>query len=98
MTAGLASPPRRSLPAATGMLRLPFACGQTHFCESAPALYSTNKTKRSPKRPFCFIGAPGGTRTHNLLIRSQMLYPIKLRAQRLSILIEQKKYNCKHFF
>ena len=29
MTAGLAAPPRRSLPAATGMLRLPFACGRT---------------------------------------------------------------------
>jgi hypothetical protein len=27
-------------------------------------------------------GALGGTRTPNLLIRSQMLYPIELRAQR----------------
>ena len=26
-------------------------------------------------------GAPGGSRTYNLLIRSQMLYPIELRAQ-----------------
>ena len=25
-------------------------------------------------------GAPGGSRTYNLLIRSQMLYPIELRA------------------
>jgi hypothetical protein len=27
------------------------------------------------------IGAPGETRTPNLLIRSQTLYPIELRAQ-----------------
>ena len=51
--------------AATGMLRLSFACGQTHFCESAPALYSTNKTKRSLKRPFeiikSFLQNDGGT-------------------------------------
>ena len=30
----------------------------------------------------CLGGALGGTRTPNLLIRSQMLYPIELRAQR----------------
>ena len=29
-----------------------------------------------------FIGAPGRSRTHNLLIRSQTLYPIELRAQK----------------
>jgi hypothetical protein len=29
---------------------------------------------------FVFANAPGGTRTPNLLIRSQMLYPIELRA------------------
>ena len=58
----------------------------------------SKKIKRSQMRPFYIIGALGGTRTHNLLIRSQMLYPIKLRAQRLDILIEQKKYNCKNFF
>ena len=79
--------------------RLPFVCGQTHFCEFATSLHNADKTKKGLKRDlFCFIGAPGGTRTHNLLIRSQMLYPIKLRAQRLDILIEQKKYKCKHFF
>jgi hypothetical protein len=27
------------------------------------------------------IGAPAGIRTPNLLIRSQMLYPVELRAQ-----------------
>ena len=30
----------------------------------------------------CLGGALGGTRTPNLLIRSQMLYPIEPRAQR----------------
>src|ERR1700730_2199723 len=36
---------------------------------------------------------PGGTRTHNLLIRSQMLYPIELQTQshcRFSILGKQR--------
>jgi hypothetical protein len=28
------------------------------------------------------IGTPGGVRTPNILIRSQVLYPIELRAQR----------------
>jgi hypothetical protein len=30
--------------------------------------------------PTNFVDAPGGTRIPNLLIRSQMLYPIELRA------------------
>ncbi|CAF0704857.1 hypothetical protein MPNT_710003 [Candidatus Methylacidithermus pantelleriae] len=33
-----------------------------------------------------FIGAPERSRTHNLLIRSQTLYPIELRAQVLTLL------------
>ncbi len=40
------------------------------------------KRKRLPKVSkgvFCFIGGPEGSRTPNLLIRSQMLYPIKLQ-------------------
>ena len=28
-----------------------------------------------------FIGAPGGNRTHDHLLRRQMLYPTELRAQ-----------------
>ena len=40
-----------------------------------------HQQKNTSRKERCFfIGAPGGTRTHNLLIRSQMLYPIKLRA------------------
>ena len=31
-------------------------------------------------KALIFVGAPGETRTPNLLIRSQMLYPIELRA------------------
>ena len=34
----------------------------------------------SPFIYYLIEGAPGGTRTPNLLIRSQMLYPIALRA------------------
>jgi hypothetical protein len=37
--------------------------------------------RHNPLRP----NAPGGTRTPNLLIRSQMLYPIELRAPKLNI-------------
>lgn len=38
-----------------------------------------------------FFSAPGETRTPNLLIRSQMLYPIELRALLLRIA------NCEHY-
>ena len=40
---------------------------ETNWTEGAPVLFNRN-------------GAPGETRTPNLLIRSQMLYPIELRA------------------
>jgi hypothetical protein len=36
--------------------------------------------------PATVLGAPGGARTHNLLIRSQALYPIELRAHDRDIL------------
>ena len=48
------------------------------FVSSSPLPDCANK--KSPLSWTFSIGAPGGTRTHNLLIRSQMLYPIKLRA------------------
>ena len=35
-----------------------------------------------------FSHAPGGTRTPNLLIRSQMLYPIELRAPTPRLLVD----------
>src|SRR5438067_4400743 len=35
----------------------------------------------TPRRQSCTAHAPGGTRIPNLLIRSQMLYPIELRAR-----------------
>ena len=38
------------------------------------------RTIKNSPRQGVFNGAPGGIRTHNLLIRSQMLYPIELRA------------------
>ena len=36
---------------------------------------------------FELAGAPGRTRTSNLLIRSQLLYPVELRAQLLILLM-----------
>lgn len=44
-----------------------------------------------------FIGALGGVRTHNLLIRSQMLYPIELRVHNNRVNNANKK-NLQVFF
>ena len=41
--------------------------------------------KTDPIRDLLFRGAPCGTRTHNLLIRSQALYPIELMAHAGSV-------------
>ena len=60
--------------------RLPLIRRQTHSCAFSPR--RNTPTKKTSTKEVSFIGAPGGTRTHNLLIRSQMLYPIKLRAHR----------------
>ena len=57
--------------------------------------------KKSPERGAFFNGAPGGIRTHNLLIRSQMLYPIELRVHLTSTtekLIQLLFLICKHYF
>ena len=43
-----------------------------------PAPHS-RRTKVNPRNPLITSGAPVGIRTPNLLIRSQMLYPIELR-------------------
>ena len=43
-------------------------------------------------------GAPGRIRTYNLLIRSQMLYPIELRVHLMYIFILLFCFICKHFF
>ena len=39
-----------------------------------------------------FFGAPAGARTPNLLIRSQTLYPIELRARILYIYMRSRLY------
>jgi hypothetical protein len=39
-------------------------------------LYGTRKRPVPSLEPACELGALGGTRTPNLLIRSQMLYPL----------------------
>ena len=43
-------------------------------------------------------GAPGRSRTCNLLIRSQMLYPIELQARRTGSLILPPPADCNFFF
>jgi hypothetical protein len=42
---------------------------------------------------FFKIGTPKGIRTPNLLIRSQMLYPVELWAQDECFFIKQIHYN-----
>ena len=53
---------------------------------SRPGFYLIQRSKSRtagslPAVDLFLIGAPGKTRTCNLLIRSQMLYPIKLRVR-----------------
>ena len=52
-----------------------------------------------------FLGEPGGIRTHDLLIRSQTLYPAELGAHLLVGCLSDSLYiiahfekNCKYFF
>ncbi len=45
-----------------------------------------------------FFGAPRKIRTLNLLIRSQMLYPVELWALKTDICIRPAFFNCKFFF
>ena len=69
---------------------LVFACVQLHFCPQTVKkllkliLRSKILKKKTPGMPEIprVIGAPRGTRTHNLLIRSQALYPIELAAHK----------------
>ena len=75
-----------------------FACCQTHHCEFEPISGFHQLKKELLKRSLFLIGAPGGIRTHNLLIRSQMLYPIELRAHRITALIAQFIFFCKPYF
>ena len=65
----------------------------------------SKKSKKNPlhskvKRKTHKSGAPGRTRTCNLLVRSQMLYPIELQVHNL---FDVMQYNttlseCKSFF
>ena len=47
---------------------------------TGPAASNSAGDSRNPRHDGGFDGTPGGTRTPNLLIRSQTLYPIELRA------------------
>jgi hypothetical protein len=54
----------------------------------SPKNWQANDKHTFQYRPLnqrkCFVisSVPGGIRTHNLLIRSQMLYPVELQTQR----------------
>ena len=48
------------------------------FNSSSP--FHSKKKSRYPKRDICFSGTPEGTRTPDLLVRSQSLYPTELPA------------------
>jgi hypothetical protein len=50
--------------------------GKTGFEPATP----WSQTKCSTKLSYFPFGAPDRSRTYNLLIRSQMLYPVELRA------------------
>ena len=58
-------------------------------------------TKKAPTRGAFSVGEPGGIRTHDLLIRSQTLYPAELRAHMLfdsSDILAQAGGHVKCFF
>ena len=56
--------------------------------------------KAHHKGELLSFGAPSRIRIHNLLIRSQMLYPVELWAHRLKtkVNITDSFLKCKHFF
>ena len=73
--------------------RLPANSARTHCCDFSPVEQAIKKTLHMEG---FFNGAPGGVRTHNLLIRSQMLYPIELRVH---LFFKQQSFNSAiHFF
>ena len=72
-----------AMPRWCGTLSLDAAADQMRTkCGPGPGGPIAKQTK-SPATARDFDGAPGATRTPNLLIRSQTLYPIELRAREL---------------
>ena len=65
---------------------------------------SKNEKQKNGRQNGRFLkkktGAPGGSRTPNLLIRSQTLYPIELQAQVFNKVIHDVLFgfDCKYFF
>ena len=51
-----------------------------NFREAQRQKVQEHDSRRNPRSRRGFSSTPGGTRTPNLLIRSQTLYPIELRA------------------
>ena len=55
--------------------------------------------KAEAKTSAFFVGAPEGTRTPDLLVRSQSLYPTELRAHKCNgNILSQQKIKCKSNF
>ena len=66
--------------------------------QKEPWFENRREIKKASTKGDCLkTGALGGIRTHNLLIRSQMLYPIELRAHHhcAETLIQLLKFKCK---
>ena len=58
------------------------AWGAVLASKRTKAVRALNRAQKNTERVGVYNGAPGRIRTYNLLIRSQMLYPIELRAHR----------------
>ena len=54
--------------------------------------FDKQKIKKSRQSNDCLLGAPGGTRTPDLLVRSQTLYPAELRAHILLIAVNSNSF------
>ena len=75
---------------------MPLMPGASSFLPRLPAQGQTRDIKKNLPCGRIFYGALGGIRTHNLLIRSQMLYPIELRVH---LFFKQQSFNSAiHFF
>ena len=81
--AGLA----RSLRSLAVLRRLPVQPPQSRtqlFYQVVSSHRPNANHKKTLRKGGILYGALGGVRTHNLLIRSQMLYPIELRVHRFT--------------
>lgn len=67
-----------------GFLRSRLSLGLNSFIKLWVLTGLMQAIKKTLRKGGIFYGALGGVRTHNLLIRSQMLYPVELRVRQQS--------------